>query len=478
MGGLAAGIELAAAGVQVTVFEQSGTVGGKMREVHVAGTAIDSGPTVFTMRWLFEALFHNAGRRFEDYLTLEPSAMLARHAWRDGSSLDLFADLDASVAAIKEFAGPTEGRAYQRFVLESGRMFDTLDNTFMRTQRPNTLQLARNVGIRGLPDLLATRPFSTLHRYLQSRFDDPRLVQLFGRYATYCGSSPFQAPATLALIAEAERRGVWAVKGGMQRLAEALAALLQELGGTITCDAPVRKLRVQRGRCVGVELADGGFHAAETVVFNGDSQALAEGLLGSEVTGATPSRGAEAFSLSAITWSMVTKPSGRALAHHTVCFGDDYRDEFAAAFQQQRICATPTVYLCAGADQTANTGDTQQALFCLINAPAQPLATSVIDQAETAMLNQLSRCGIELNWQPDKVVRTTPAEFNNRFPGSRGALYGRPTHGAMGSFARPGATSAVAGLYLAGASVHPGAGIPMATQSGRLAAQRALSESL
>ncbi|MFK7914572.1 MAG: 1-hydroxycarotenoid 3,4-desaturase CrtD [Pseudomonadales bacterium] len=476
MGGLAAGIELAAAGFQVTLFEQSHTVGGKMREVQVHDAAIDSGPTVFTMRWLFEALFRNAGRSLDDYLTLERSAMLARHAWSDGSQLDLFADLDASLAAITDFAGPTEARAYQRFVAESGRMFDTLDQTFMQTQRPGPVQLTRNLGLRRLPDLLATRPFSSLHGYLQSRFSDPRLVQLFGRYATYCGSSPFSAPATLALIAEAERRGVWAVRGGMQRLAEALATLVGELGGRVICDTPVHQLRIEHGRCVGVELADGSFQAADAVVFNGDSQALADGMLGSAAVAATPSRGPKGFSLSAVTWSMIARARGVELAHHTVCFGDDYQDEFAAAFDRRSICARPTVYVCAGPPQAAHQPGTDQALFCLINAPACSLDNGAVEQAEAAMLEQLQRCGIQLSWQPDQVVRTTPTDFSERFPASRGALYGRPTHGAMGSFSRPGSASDIQGLYLAGASVHPGAGIPMATQSGRLAAQRAIAE--
>ena len=476
MGGLAAGIELAAAGHAVTLFERAATVGGKMREVQVGGVAIDSGPTVFTMRWIFEALFRNAGKSFDDYVTLDCAELLARHLWSDGGNLDLFADLGQSLDAIKEFSGASQARAYERFVTESGRMFDTLDHTFMRAPRPGPVQLTRNVGIRNLPDLLATRPFTTLHRYLKQRFNDPRLVQLFGRYATYCGSSPYDAPATLALIAEAERRGVWAVRGGMQRLADGMARLLTDLGGQIVCATEVRTLCTDGGRCTGVELADGTRQQADAVIFNGDTQALAEGLLGESAQNATAARDGSGFSLSAITWSLLAAPTGTALAHHTVCFGDDYVEEFSATFKRSSICQSPTVYVCAAPQGVADSTVVGQPLFCLVNAPAGGVSSNEVDAAESAMLSQLKRCGVELALDRDRLVRTTPTDFATLFPASRGSLYGRPTHGALGSFSRPGAPSKIHRLYLSGGSVHPGAGIPMATQSGRLAAQRALRD--
>jgi 1-hydroxycarotenoid 3,4-desaturase len=71
---------------------------------------------------------------------------------------------------------------------------------------------------------------------------------------------------------------------------------------------------------------------------------------------------------------------------------------------------------------------------------------------------------------------TTPDQFNELFPASGGALYGRASHGMMASFARPGAASKLPGLYLAGGSVHPGPGVPMAVMSGRLAAARLIAD--
>ena len=108
IGGLATAIELALAGVSVTVLERAERAGGKLRTVEIAGETIDVGPTVLTMKWVFDELFAHAGRRFDDVVTLEKASTLARHVFADGSVLDLFHDVEASAAAIATFAGARE----------------------------------------------------------------------------------------------------------------------------------------------------------------------------------------------------------------------------------------------------------------------------------------------------------------------------------------------------------------------------------
>ncbi|MFX5964745.1 hypothetical protein ABTE57_19480, partial [Acinetobacter baumannii] len=80
------------------------------------------------------------------------------------------------------------------------------------------------------------------------------------------------------------------------------------------------------------------------------------------------------------------------------------------------------------------------------------------------------RCGLTLETVPELTQVTTPADFHRLFPGTGGALYGRSSHGWMASFQRPGARTKLPGLDLAGGSVHPGPGVPMAALSGRMAA--------
>jgi 1-hydroxycarotenoid 3,4-desaturase len=474
MGGLSAALDLAASGFDVTLLERHERPGGKLREIEIAGRGIDSGPTVFTMRWVFEDLFACAGLRLEEHLTLHSAGTLARHSWLDGSRLDLFADIDRSAEAIEAFADRREADAYRRFAAQSEAIFATLDHTFMRCDKPTPVGLSMSLGLRGVPRLYATKPFVSLWNELGRLFRDPRLRQLFGRYATYCGSSPIDAPATLMLIAHAERAGVWFVDGGMQRLADAVASAASDAGAELRFESGVAELRASNGGGFEIILDDGATFAADSVVYNGDVLALEKGMLGPDASGALPTRRKEYRSLSAITWSLLARVADFPLEHHTVFFGGDYPDEFASIFDRGSISNEPTVYVCA---QDRGHGarpapDAEERLFLLVNAPPAALSQDAVQRAEDAAFALLARQGLELRPDANAVQRQTPADFDARYPGSEGAIYGWPTHGWMGSFRRSGAGTAVPGLFCAGGTVHPGPGIPMATLSGRIAADK------
>ncbi|NKE44588.1 phytoene desaturase [Roseomonas frigidaquae] len=481
IGGLAAAADLARQGVRVTVLERAAVAGGKMRHVQAGGAAIDGGPTVFTMRWIFSQLFADAGRRLEDALELHRAEILARHAWREGGRLDLFADVERSAEAIGDFAGAHDAQGFRDFAARSAEIFRTLQHSFIAAQRPSPLDLVRRVG--RLDALWRTAPWATMWQALGTHFRDPRLRQLFGRYATYCGCSPFLAPATLMLVAHVEQDGVWLVQGGMRRVAEAIRDLAESQGATFRFNAEAREILVRGGRAAGVRLAGGEVLDADAVVFNGDVAALGQGLLGAAARGAARDTPREARSLSAVTWCMNAVTHGFPLSHHNVFFAEDYAAEFAAIFRARRITEAPTVYICAQdrGEEGGHAGvpyGTAERLLLLVNAPPDgdlaDLSPDALEQLQHRSLALLQRCGLTIETSPANTTCTTPAGFHGLFPGTGGALYGRASHGATGTFARPGAASRLPGLFLAGGSVHPGPGIPMAAMSGRLAAARVL----
>jgi len=307
IGGLAAALALSASGFRVTVVERAGTPGGKMREVAVAGARIDAGPTVLTMRWVFDDLFEAAGTALSDHVTLHPAEILARHAWGAEQRLDLFADIDRSADAIGAFAGPAEATGFRDFCERSRQVYQTLERTFIRAPRPTPLSLVRAAGLRGLPALWRISPFETLWQALGQYFRDKRLRQLFGRYATYCGSSPFLAPATLMLVAHVEREGVWLVEGGMHRIAAALADRAAACGASIRYQSHAADIVVAHGRAAGIRLASGEPIAADAVVVNADAAAVAAGNFGEAVRAATQPVPVSERSLSAVTWAMLAQ---------------------------------------------------------------------------------------------------------------------------------------------------------------------------
>lgn len=489
IGGLAAALRLAAAGLPVTVLEQAATPGGKLREVHVGGQALDAGPTVFTLRQVFDELFALAGTSLDAQLRLQPLTLLARHAWGADARLDLFADRQRSADAMAHFAGPAAGRQYLAFCTAAARLFEHLQGSFMQAQRPGLLELGRRLGPAGLLGLAGQSPFSSLWEALSRQFREPRLRQLFGRYATYCGSSPFAAPATLMLIAHAEQRGVWSVEGGMYRLAERMAALCTALGVQWRLGEAVSTIEVSHGRVQAVSTASGERLSASAVICNADVAALGLGLLGAAVRRAAPAPPRSARSLSALAWCVLARCSGFPLVRHNVFFSRDYHAEFDDLFRRRRLPAEPTVYICAqdrgdaaAAGEGGGTG--AERLLCLVNAPADgdlPVAETGLRDEDIARCERHTRqmlagAGLQLQHPPEHWLPSTPRDFARLFPGTGGALYGRASHGWKASFERPGARSAVPGLYLAGGSVHPSAGLPMAATSGRLAAEALLAD--
>ena len=479
MGGLTSAALLAVHGHDVTVLEKEAWVGGKARRVSVDGAAIDGGPTVFTYRHVFDEVFAACGARLEDHVTIARAEVIARHAWDADGTLDLFADPERSAEAVGAFAGPEAARGYRSFAAEAQRIFEVLEDPFLRGDKAATpFPMMWRIGPWKLGDMLAMRPFDRMWDALGGHFKDARLQQLFGRYATYCGSSPFAAPATLMLIAHVEARGVWLIEGGIHALAKAIAGLAERQGARIRTSAPVAEVLTANGRTSGVRLASGEVIPADIVICNGDPGALATGRFGAAARRAVPAIPPAKRSLSALVWYAHTATSGFDLTHHNVFFSRDYAREFRE-IAAGGTPSEPTVYVCA-IDRSAREADpappagARERLQIIVNAPAngdvRQYTPEERERCTQAMMATLKRCGLTLE-DPLEHQLMTPQDWEGLFPATGGALYGRASHGWAASFQRQGPKTRLPGLYCTGGATHPAAGVPMAALSGQLAAR-------
>lgn len=482
IGGLVTAVDLARQGLAVTVVEKAQGPGGKMREVEVGGTRIDGGPTLFTMAWVFEDLFADAGARLSDYLTLRKAEVLARHAWSETEHLDLYADLERSVDAIARFAGPEEGRRFREFSAHARRIYETLEGPFLRSSRPTPLSLITRVGLGRVNEVLRIKPYTSMWSLLHQYFRDPRLHALFGRFPTYVGASPLQAPATLMLMAQVEQNGIWLVDRGMYQITAAVARLATERGVTFRYNSEATEIHVEGGRAIGVSLASGERLEADAIVLNADVASLAAGLFGAEVKRAAPPVPLAERSLSLMAWTLNARTSGFPLVRHTYFYSNDYAAEFRDVFERYRLPEGPTVYVCAQ-DRNDWDGigpDGPERLLCLTYAPStgdtHTYDAAEIEQCEERTFSRLAQLGLHVERTPESTVLTTPSQFHRIFPATGGAIYGRAAHGWRTSFTRPASRSKVPRLYLAGGSTHPGPGVPMAGISGRLAAATLIAD--
>jgi 1-hydroxycarotenoid 3,4-desaturase len=500
VGSLALAARLGARGLKVVVVEKEREVGGKMRQIALgdAGVRVDAGPTVLTMRWVFDELFRDAGSCLEDHVELAPLEVLARHWWRDGSTLDLFADRARTAEAIRDFAGAKEAENYLSFCAYASAIYEAVEGPFLRSPMPSLGDFLSMSGLRKASAVTRIDSMRSMWKAVTSHFRDERLRMLFGRYATYTGSSPWKAPATLNTIAAVEQQGAWVVKGGMYALARALVDLCDRHGVEIRTSSEVARVITSSSaasggvRATGVELVSGQVIRGAAVVTNGDAGDLPR-LLEPSQARRVPSLELSQRSLSAVVVTALVDTgderrdaiaAGRPLEHHNVFFSSDYPREFDEIFDRSRHPTDPTIYLCAqdrGPFGHSGIGPhNHERMLLLANAPATGDLPSTPPSADAdpwakKIFETLRISGLRL--RPIASSTTTPREFERLFPSTGGALYGAASHGMTSAFSRAPARTAIAGLYAVGGSAHPGAGVPMVALSASIAS-RAIWEDL
>jgi 1-hydroxycarotenoid 3,4-desaturase len=472
--GLTAALRLSVTGHRVMLIDAHDHVGGKIRNVATPAGPTAAGPTVLTMRKVFDELFEFAGSALEDHVTLHRQSILARHFWKDGSQLDLLDDQDATYEAIKAFSSKHSADQFNAFCTRARKLFDAFEGPVMNAPEPRLVPLV--VDVLSQPSLIPVMaPFSTLSGLLQSSFEDPRLRQLFGRYATYVGGAPQHVPAILALIWQAEASGVWRIENGIHALAQAIADLAERFGTDIRIGTPVTEILPDTNDVCSVRLDNGSLVRGQTVIYAGDPRALASGLLGEDVKKTAQQTLTTPRSFSARVHSFAAKPHGRDLAHHNVFFEDQPDEEFSD-LMTGNLPRSPSFYVCAMDRGTSRTPDGLERFEIITNAPARPDTLEDPQTWHPRIMQKMARCGLNFTPKPTSSSVTTETDFSRMFPGSEGALYGQSPHQLTAALKRPTARSGIARLYLAGGGCHPGAGVPMAALSGRLAVEAILND--
>jgi phytoene desaturase len=463
LGGLAVACRLAHAGHSVAVLEKNETVGGKVNLVEAAGFRFDTGASLLTMRHVLEDLFTACGRRLEDYVELVRLDPVCRYSWSDGTIFDASDDIEASVAGLEGFA-PDDGDAFRSYLDRSKLRYEIAERTFL-AKSLNELSTLLRPSL--LPDLLRISSLRTLSSYNSASFRSPKLRQLFDRFATYNGSSPYKVPATFSLISWAEfGLGAWYPKGGMYEISRALGRLAGELGVRVFTKTEVQKMVVRNGRVVGVK-AVGETFGAEVVVSNADAVETYRTLLDSqEFQDREPS-------CSGFVLLLGTNRRFDSLAHHNIFFSDDYKSEFEEIFRHKRPASDPTIYVCASSrTDSTQAPDGCENLFVMVNAPYTSKRTDWQQEMRPyrdflmTRLEEIGLEGISKSVVYEKVI--TPADFKVRYRANRGSIYGISSHGMFSAFKRvPNRSKDLENLYFVGGAAHPGGGIPLVLLSAK-----------
>jgi phytoene desaturase len=481
VGGLAAAARLAAAGHDVAVYERHHTVGGKLGLAELPTPAgvfrFDTGPSLLTLPHLLTELFTETGGPPNPPLELTELDPVARYRFADGTTLDAGADPDDFRRALDDVLGGGAGSQWAAFARRAERIWAATYGPVLSSTvdaRTLTRYAAR------LNDLRAVAPWRTLRGLVRHHVDDPRLRMLCERYATYTGSDPRLAPAALAAVPHAERAfGGWYVRGGLRRIADALAGRCAELGVAVRTNAEVVRIAVRGGRAAGLVLTGGEYVSAGAVVANADAEHVYTDLLRGPGAAAQVRRLRRATpSLSGFVLLLALSGRTPDLAHHTVLFCRDYDREFDAVFGDPgRPVDDPTIYVAAPDDPQLRP-DGCEAWFVLVNAPRQGVGRGAMDWRTPVLadwyadlvLDRLADRGLDVRERVLARAVRTPADLETETASVGGAIYGTSSNGTRAAFLRPANRSPLPGLFLAGGSSHPGGGLPLVLLSARTVA--------
>lgn len=471
-GGLASAIRLAARGVRTTVVDRLDIPGGRAAEFvrHTAGKTFryDAGPTVLTAPVLFEELFALLGERLEDHVELMPVKPWYQMQFTDGSHLDYGGTTEQIQAEIARFSHE-DAAAYPAFLAHSKKLFDK-GYEELGTQP----FLDWRAMIKALPAMVRLRADRSVYAVTARYFKHEHIRKAFSIQPLLVGGNPFDTTSIYGLIHYLERKwGVWFVRGGMARLVDALVALATRHGVLFLWNAEVTAIELSNGLASGVRLRDGRTVLADTVVCNADPGYVLTNLL------ASPHRKINAvhkkqYSMSLFVWYFSTDITYPDVAHHTILFGETYREVLHKIFNTLELPEDLSIYLhrpsatdpaCAPAGH-----DSFYALVPVPNLRADISWELVAERFKTALqavLAQRTLPGLEQHIVDDFYV--TPEYFSKELLSPWGAGFSiTPTLMQSAGFRFPNRSATIPNLYFAGAGTHPGAGVPGVVTSAKV----------
>lgn len=469
LGGLAAAALLAAKGYEVTVFEKNDTPGGKMQEFIAGGYRFDTGPSLFTMPSVLQKLFLECGTQMDEYITLSKLKPLCRYIYPDGVVFDNFADRKQSMYEIGKFA-PKDVEAYDLFLDRAEELYQKTAHAFLF----NPLYGISDFRSLEFRDFLGIDAFTTVAKKVDETFKTVHLQKFFKRFATYNGSSPYLAPATLNVIPHVElNQGGYYVEGGLYNIARALYKLATMSGVTFRFNCAVQKIEVAKKKVSHIQLDTGETIDTDLCVANSDATDTLLNLLPGEFVSERKRLKQESLepSCSGFVMMLGCNRQWDLLEHHTIFFSDDYKQEFADIFERKQLPDDPTIYIAntSGSDP-AHAPEGSSNLFVLVNAPYIDEKHRWEEMAKTYgqfITEELEKRGLDGLSGSIEIRKTiTPDDFLKKYGSNKGSIYGTSSNSRTAAFARPrNKFRGLKNLYLVGGSTHPGGGIPLVVQS-------------
>lgn len=480
LGGLSAAALLASKGFKVTLFEKNSFTGGKAAVAGGEGYTFDAGPSLLTMPFILHNLFSACGKNSEEYISLKRLDIICRYFYPDGTQIDAFADREKFKNEVHEKTGEPKEHL-ERYLTYCQKIYDATADVFILNDFRSLKLFLSKTGLKSLFKLPQIDPFRTVHQANSSFFTDARLVQMFDRYATYNGSSPYLAPATLNVIPHVEyTMGAYIPRGGIRKIPAAVKQLAEEMGAEIRTGAQVEEIVTSGNKVTGIRV-DGKTETFDRVVSNADVNYTYEKLLGNPSRPEAKRYQKMEPSGSGLVFYWGIEKEFPGLEVHNILFSADYKKEFSELFEAKKITVDPTVYVYISSkyhQDDAPAGGSN--LFVMINTPYDDgsISDDEIKRARETVLSKVSSmCGEDIRPLIQYEELLTPRMIQENTNSKWGSIYGVSSNSRNAAFLRQAnRSSSFKNLYFCGGSAHPGGGIPLVIQSGIIAAEKVIED--
>jgi phytoene desaturase len=471
--GIATAIRLRARGFNVTVYEQSEKPGGKLKHKSIGNYRFDLGPSLFTRPELVEELLNIDGNKpnFE-YYTLET---LCNYFFENGQKLSASSDKEAVALSIEKSIGEPKENIL-KYLDYSNRINKIAGSVFLENSLHKLKTYLKPSVWYSMLQIHKIDALRTMHKANSSFFKKQETVQLFNRYATYNGSNPYKAPATLNLISSLEfSEGAFLPKGGMVQITNSLYQKAEQLGVKFEFKSRVDKILVNKkgNKCEGIEV-NGKNIFSDIVISNMDAYFTYSKLLKMETKAKKIDQLERSGSALIFYWGV--KGIHPQLDVHNIFFSSDYQKEFEYQFEKQEVFEDPTVYIHISSKLiNSDAPPNCENWFVMVNVPAKPelFTEENIKKIKQNIISKIEKnLGYSINENIEEEEILTPGLIEERTSSYKGALYGTSSNKKFSAFFRPANfTSQIKDLYFCGGSVHPGGGIPLCLLSAKIVNQ-------
>lgn len=472
--GIATAIRLAVKGYAVEVFEANATPGGKLAEVRHDKFRFDAGPSLLTLPEYIDELFILAGKDPAKYFHYQKLDITCKYFYEDGTRLTAYTDRDKFEKEITTHTVESAA-ALQKQVANSRQIYQLTAPVFLQRAFKGLREIFTKEGFNAFLNLKKLDTGRTMHQANQSMFKDGHMVQYYDRYATYNGSNPYAAPATLNIIPHLEQElGAYFPNEGMYSIVTSLVDLATMVGVKFNCNSPVEEIVLNGKEATGIKVK-GGLIDADVVVSNMDIWFTYNKLLKDYPKLHPKKILVQERSSSALVFYWGINKRFSKLDLHNIFFSADYKAEFDHIWQQKAIYHDPTVYVNITSKLKPKDAPPEcENWFVMINVPADTGQEwdTLIAEARKNILIKLSSL---LNENISKLIMSEtvldPRDIESKTSSYQGSIYGTSSNNKYAAFYRHANQSpSIKNLYFVGGSVHPGGGIPLCLLSAKIVA--------